>query len=130
MAEASEAAVITTTVEHSEASRLPDPRWLWRRILLYVIAATAIYVLVRFVDMVTDVATLRVMARYAFYTLWLALTLYCVGATVTDVAKLVAAFKTTRKETTTSAAPVTQAAIPATVAAAQPDKTEAAPWLR
>lgn len=92
-------------VEHGEASRMPDTSWTWRRILIFGVAGVGSYMLWRAANLVTDVGTLKVIIRYGFYTLWLALILYGVGATVTDLAKLAAAVKTTRKETVSTAPP-------------------------
>lgn len=116
-------------VEHGDASRLPDPRWLYRRLVIYAVTAVMLWAVWRVVDWLVDPSelkraidwpTVRLIVRYTFLTLWLVLTLYCVGATVTDVTKLIAAWKTTRRETTSTA---TAPAIitPGRVDAAEPE---------
>ena len=62
-------------------------------------------ILFRASERITDVSTLRTIVRYGFYTMWLGLLMYGVGATATDLAKLAAAVKTTRKETVTTDGP-------------------------
>lgn len=111
----SEPVATQKVVEHGEASRMPDTSWTWRRILIFGVAGVASYMLWRAADSVTDVSTLKVIIKYGFYTLWLALILYGVGATVTDLAKLAAAVKTTRRETvsTQPPSPAAPAVIPA-----------------
>jgi len=96
------------TIEHGDASRLPEPIWFWRRILIYVCVVVALVILtvvcwrVMLVE-TFDIGTARLIIRYCFYTIWSAVVLYGVGASVTDVAVLVAAVRTTRKETIASA---------------------------
>lgn len=135
-----EAAATVTTISHEEASRLPEPQWFWRRWLIYgvtvwamgLLTATVVVVLwvARHPDQPIAVAVLNVLAliiRYSFYSAWAAVILYGVGASVTDLAVLASAVRTTRKETVTSApqpsaiaAPgaVVRTPAPATVAAA------------
>lgn len=105
-----------TTVEHNEASRLPEPKWFWRRWLIYIVTLASLIILSFTVwvvlQWVRDIGTLRLIIRYCFYTMWTAVILYGVGASVTDVAVLASAVRTTRKET------VTTAPTPATITAA------------
>jgi uncharacterized membrane protein YcjF (UPF0283 family) len=124
------------TVEHGEASRLPDTSWLWRRILIYLVIIVCLAIAWRVSERVTDIGTLRQILRYAFGMMALGLMLYGVGSTVTDVAALVTAFLSTKRTTVTSAPP------PATVtdgraeAPAEPPAAPAAdeqlksPWER
>jgi hypothetical protein len=105
------------TVEHGEASRLPEPTWFWRRWLIYGVTVWAMVILSVSTNAVLDVArdnaisqgqlaalgTHGLIIRYSFYTAWMAVLLYGVGASVTDVAAFVAAVRTTRKETITTA---------------------------
>lgn len=95
------------TVEHQEASRLPDTSWMWRRVLIYTICAVLLYIAWRVSERVpdTDGATLRQINRYCYSIIALGLTLYGVGATVTDVARLVTAFLSTKKITVAEASP-------------------------
>lgn len=123
-----------TTVSHEDASRLPEPKWFWRRILIYLVTVWAMAIntwmswqVVALASQVVrgnDLATLGAMTinlKYGYFTVWGALVLYGVGASVTDVASLVSAVRTTRKETVTSAPPpvavVTTAAGTTTTAA-------------
>lgn len=102
----------TKVVEHGEASRLPEPRWGWRRLLIYVVTFWAMAMTTWAVWRVIGIANKSVRAdelpvlgaiiiviRYGFYTAWGALVLYGVGASVTDVAQLASAVRTTRRET-------------------------------
>lgn len=128
------------TVEHAEASRLPEPVWFWRRWLIYgcTVFAMAICTAIVFrVYAVADIGTMRLIIRYSFYTIWAAVVLYGVGASVTDVAVLASAVRTTRKETVTTAAPpvsttTTAAGTTVTTATkpAAPTATDAPPWER
>lgn len=93
------------TVQHEEASRLPDTSWMWRRILIYAVCGVCLLIAWRVSERVTDVVTLRQINRYTYGLLALSLMLYGVGATVTDVAKLVTAFLSTKKTTETTAPP-------------------------
>ncbi len=136
-----------TTVEHAEASRLPEPNWLWRRWLIYIVTLGALTVLSFTVwvvlQWVRDIGTMRLIISYSFYTMWTAVILYGIGASVTDVAVLASAVRTTRKETVTSAPPTgtatttsgatTTVATATTTPAPQPSPKPTptvAPWLR
>lgn len=94
------------TVEYGEASRLPDTSWMWRRLLIFMICGGILvgmgYVL--WEQPKLDSST-NLFVRNGYYTLWLGLTLYGVGATVTDITRLFAAMRTTRKETISSGPP-------------------------
>lgn len=118
--------VVTRTVEFTEASRLPDTSWLWRRVLVYVVTCAVLVFLWRLNEWIIDPtetkravdwATVRMQLRNSYLTLWLVLTLYCVGASMEELTRLVAAWKTSRKETVTTAPP------PVTVRTT-PEKTE------
>ncbi len=111
-----EAATTVKTVEHEEASRLPDTSWLWRRVLIFTVCGVMLYITWRISERVLNPETfgvvnqynlsiLRQINTYAYGLLALGLLLYGVGATVTDVAKLITAFLSTRKITQTSAPP-------------------------
>lgn len=104
------------TTTHEEASRLPEPKWFWRRVLIYIVTFWAMGLLTWAVWRVIGIANRSVRAdelpvlgaiiiiiRYGFYTAWGALVLYGVGASVTDVAVLASAVRTTRRETVTTA---------------------------
>lgn len=111
------AEVKTTT--HEEASRLPEPKWFWRRVLIFIVTFWAMGLLTWAVWRVIGIANRSVHAdelpvlgaiviviKYGFYTAWGALVLYGVGASVTDVATLASAVRTTRRETITTASPL------------------------
>ncbi|MGA0604847.1 hypothetical protein ACO2Q0_02515 [Phenylobacterium sp. VNQ135] len=117
------------TVEHAEASRLPEPQWFWRRWLIYgctvaslVILSAVVWAVLRHVP--PHLPTYQLIIRYSFYTVWAAVLLYGVGASVTDVAQLVSAVRTTRKETLTTAPPPVAIQTPAaTVKAGEPERS-------
>jgi len=92
-------------VEHEQASRLPDTSWMWRRVLIFAVLGVMLFIAWRVSERVIDVGTLRQINRYAYGIIALGLLLYGVGATVTDVARLVTAFLSTKRTTTTQAAP-------------------------
>lgn len=126
------------TTSHEEASRLPDPQWGWRRALIFLtvgsVMAMLSWVIFRRIERLADPA-LVIFVRYSFYTMWLGLTLYGVGATVTDVAKLVGAVMTTRRVTETVAPPAAgiitpEAQVVAPPAAPAPQPEEKPPWER
>lgn len=139
------------TVEHLEASRLPEPNWFWRRWLIYGCTVWVLVLLSLTVHQVLNIAsqnaiteaqlaalgTLGLIVRYSFYTVWGAIVLYGVGASFTDIATLVTAWKTTRKETTTTASPparlaTAEAVVETPGAGSAPTGigAEAAPWAR
>ncbi len=114
----SEANATIKTIEHLEASRLPEPTWFWRRWLIYGVTVWTLSLLTASVCVLLWIAThpaqappalvlniLSLLIRYSFYTAWAAVILYGVGASVTDVASLASAVRTTRKETITTAPP-------------------------
>lgn len=138
-----------TTLEHGEASRLPDTAWLWRRILIYVVTLWAMSLGTWMTYAVYNIAIsnappsqlvvlglMGVVIRYSFYTVWAALILYGVGAAVTDVAQLAAAVRTTVRQTiTTAQAPTVATSAPVTVVAAPTVSPtvvaqEVPPWKR
>lgn len=97
------APAIVKTVEHTEASRLPDTSWLWRRLLIYFCCGVSLFIAWRLSERVIDPTVMREIIRYSFGITALALTLYGVGATCTDVATLITSFMSTKKITETSA---------------------------
>ena len=131
------------TVEHEEASRLPEPKWFWRRLLIFIVTFWAMAVVTWVVWRVIGIANRSVRAdelpvlgamviviKYGFYTAWGALVLYGVGASVTDVASLASAVRTTRKETFTSGPPLARIAAPEASATAAPAAPEEPAWPR
>lgn len=132
-----------TTVEHNEASRLPEPKWFWRRWLIYGVTIWTLILLSCTVTVVLhrvlDVGTLRLIIRFSFYTMWAAVILYGVGASVTDVAVLASAVRTTRKETVTTVPPLQGSVTTTTVTPVGPlasamtmakDLLDKPPWKR
>jgi hypothetical protein len=96
------------TIEHVEASDLPEQNWVWRR--LYIFGGTILILILPF--WVTyksdDIPTLRDIARISLGLVAFFALIYICGAGATEITKLVAAFRSTRKETVTSApAPAT-----------------------
>lgn len=102
---------IQTVVEHGEASTLPDTSWMFRRILIFVVALSSLALTWWIVGRITDIGTLRMIARYSQGLVALCIFVYVAGASATDVVRLVSAVRTTRRETVTSAPP------PATISA-------------
>lgn len=87
------------TVVHEEASRLPDTSWTWRRILIFGVITVMCLIAWRVSERVADIQTLRQVNRYAYGIICLGLLLYGIGATVTDVTRLMTAFFSTKKIT-------------------------------
>lgn len=115
--------VTVKTVEHAEASELPETKWFWRRLFAFGFTLACIGLALRISERVTDIETLRMISRYALWLAGLMCLLYMAGATTDDITKLFAAMKTTRKETLTTAdAPASVAVTPevTTVEAAPP----------
>jgi hypothetical protein len=138
-----------TTVEHGDASRLPDAQWFWRRVLIYMVTIWAmaigtwmVYAVYRIAlanappSQLVVLGLMGVALRYSFYTVWAALILYGVGAAVTDVAQLAAAVRTTVKQTITTGPPVVVAAAIPPAAPPTPPKqladppSDVPPWKR
>lgn len=97
--------VETKVIEHGEASLLPDTSWFFRRILLFVVVFACLWFAWSVLDRVSDVLTLRMIARYSLGLVGLCVFIYVAGASATDVVRLVTALKSTRKETVMSAPP-------------------------
>ena len=95
----------TKVVEHGEASRLPDTSWTFRRLLIFLVAIVCLFLTWQVLGRVSDVVTLRMIARYSLGLVALCLFLYVGGASATDVVRLVSAVRTTRKETLMSGPP-------------------------
>jgi hypothetical protein len=96
--------VTRKVVEHGEASALPETSWMFRRLLIFVVTLAAIGSVWWVIGRLTDVATLRMVARYSLGLQALCLFLYVAGASATDVVRLVSAVRTARKETVTATA--------------------------
>lgn len=93
------------TVEHGDPSPMPENNWTWRR--LYVFAVTcALCAHVAWTSQhVDDVYTLRMTIRNDQGLILIFALLYLAGATTERITELVAALRSTRKETITTAAP-------------------------
>lgn len=97
--------IVTKTVEHGEASALPELGWFWRRTFAFDFTIACLLFAWRVSERVTDVNTLRMALRYALGLVALMSLLYMAGASTEAITKLFAAVRTTRKETVTSAPP-------------------------
>jgi hypothetical protein len=93
------------TVEHGEASDLPETNWFWRRVFTFVLTAAVLLFAWRVSERVTDIITLRMALRYALGIIALLSLLYLAGASTEAITRLFAAVRTTRKETVTTAPP-------------------------
>lgn len=98
---AAEAATIRT-VEHGEASALPEIAWGWRRTFAFGFTVACVLLVWRISERVSDIATLRMIARYALGLVALMALLYMAGASTEAITKLTAAWRTTRRETVTT----------------------------
>lgn len=96
---------VVHTVEHGEASDLPENNWFWRRVFVWAVMLFASVLAFLISQRVTDVHTLRQIVKWAFWTIWLMMVLYMCGATTERLTELMAALRSTRKETVTTAPP-------------------------
>lgn len=96
------ATTITKTVEHTEASALPEVNWGWRRGFIFSVSYVLLAITWRVVEISQDIVTQRMIARYALALIGLALMLYVAGASAEQITKLIQAAKTTRRETVTT----------------------------
>lgn len=118
------------TVEHAEPSALPETGWAWRRTFAFMVTVTMTVLAWRISERITDVATLRLCVRYAFWTILLMCLLYMAGASAEAITKLVGAIRTTRKETITTAPPPARISTPeATIETPQDEGPAAAPLV-
>ena len=118
------AATVKTT-EHGEASELPEANWFYRRWYVFIVTAALLALVYWITFKVSDIGTLKMIARYALWLLFGYAMLYVAGSTSTDMARLVAAFRTTTKVTEGSAPP--SGTVTTTVAAATTTPTPAVP---
>jgi hypothetical protein len=93
------------TVEHGEASDLPENNWFWRRLFVWAVTVFASGMAFFISQRINDISTLRWALRFSFYTIWLCMVLYMCGATTERLTELMAALRSTRKETITTAPP-------------------------
>lgn len=113
------------TVEHTEASAMPEVKWGWRRLYIFLVTAALLAPVYWVTYRTTDIETAKMIARYAMWLVGLYAMLYVAGSTSTDITGLVAAFRTTRKETITTggaAVAADPAPAPEPPAAAVPDR--------
>ncbi len=90
------------TVEHGDASDLPETNWFWRRVFTFILTAAVLLFAWRISERLTDVATLRMALRYSLGIIALLSLLYLAGASTEAITRLFAAVRTTRKETISS----------------------------
>lgn len=93
------APVTTKTVEHAEASDLPEVNWFFRRIYIFALTIALAWMVWHLSLRVTEPKILRDIIRVDQWLIALLAFLYIAGASAEGVVKLVAALKTTRKET-------------------------------
>lgn len=101
--------VMSKTVEHGEASAMPEIGWLWRRLYIFPLTGALCWMIFTGALNTKDVPTLREIIRGDQILLALMMLLYLAGASTEAITRLVGAIKTSRKETVTEApaAPVT-----------------------
>jgi hypothetical protein len=120
----SDAPAIIRTVEHAEPSvikDLPETKWLWRRVFVFSCTLACALIIAWIVRKTTDIQTLRTIAVNSQYLVALFAILYMTGSGIEGVVALVTAFRSTRKETITSAPPPVSVTTPgATVQTASP----------
>jgi len=115
-AQSSPPAIQATVVEHGEPSNLPELGWFWRRLYVFVVTLALcvhVYLTTRGLK---DPAALREVIRNDQGLIALFALLYLAGANTEAIAKLMAAVRTSRKETAT----ITPAAVAAPPAMAPP----------
>lgn len=103
------APVVTKTVEHLEPSNLPEVNWFFRRIYIFTLTIALSWMVWHLSLKVTDAKVLRDIIRVDQWLIALLAILYVAGASAEAITKLVAAWRTSRKETVTTqpaAAPV------------------------
>lgn len=130
------------TISHEQASRLPEPSWTWRRALIYIgtlwaqgICTWTVWRVIEMAgsarslspDQLTILGVYVLVIKYSFYTVWGVIVLYGVAASVTDLASLASAVRTTRKETITTAPPTAKVTTPTAVVAPVVDPTSTGP---
>lgn len=96
---------VVKTVEHGEASNLPEIQWGWRRTYVFIVTGLLCAHVGWTSYHMTDVGTLRMTIRNDQGLILLFALLYLAGASTEAITKLFAAVRTTRKETVTSAPP-------------------------
>lgn len=115
-------AVVATTVEYGEPSPQPELTWLWRRAYVFAVTAALCVHVAWLSHGLQGHAVERIIRNDQFLIAGYAL-LYLAGASTEAIAKVVAAVRTSRRETTTTA--------PAAAVQAAPGVTEdKPPWER
>lgn len=95
--------IVTHTIEHGDPSPMPETDWLWRRLYVWgVTAALAAHIFWTSLR-TSDVATLRETIRNDQGLILLFALLYLAGASAEAIAGIVAAVRTARRETITTA---------------------------
>lgn len=93
------------TVEHGDASALPETGWFWRRCYVFIFTLAMVTFAWCLAEKVNDIGTIRMALRYAFGMLALLSLLYLAGASTEAITRLLAAVRTTRRETISSGPP-------------------------
>jgi hypothetical protein len=96
---------VVRTIEHADPSPVPENNWLWRRV--FVFACTAVFCahIWWLSSRTDDVQTLRETIRNDQGLIFLYALLYLAGASAEAIGRIVAAIRTSRKETVTQAPP-------------------------
>ena len=111
------------TVEYADPSPVPESNWFWRRLYVFVVtAALATHIGWMTLTQVKSEGTLREVIRNDQWLIMLYALLYLAGASAEAIANVVAAIRTARKETITTAPPPASIETPmTTVTTRQPD---------
>lgn len=136
MTEDSAANATVKTVEYTEPSPVPESNWLWRRTYVFVVTALLCAHVGWLTYRIDDIGSLREIARNSQGLILLYALLYLAGASAEAISSIVAAIRTARKETVTSAPPpaqITTSPAGRTTVEAQPDAAQpkdGPPWRR
>lgn len=128
-----DAPATVTTIEHGEASAMPEVNWLWRRVFVFALSICFCGLVWWIATRSSDIPTLREIARNSQWIILFCVFAYVMGASATDAVRLATALRSTRKETVTTA-PAGAAAAPdivaSAVAAAKAALQDLPPWKR
>lgn len=94
------------TVEYADPSPVPENNWFWRRLYVFVVTCLlCLHIGWITLTQIKDESVLREVIRNDQGLLMLYALLYLAGASAEAIANIVAAIRTSRKETTTTAPP-------------------------
>jgi cytochrome bd-type quinol oxidase subunit 1 len=96
------------TVEYAEPSPVPENNWFWRRMFAFGFTVACFVFAWRLSERVEDIGTLRMALRYSLLGAAMMSLLYMAGASAEAIGRIVAAVRTSRKETVTHASPPTR----------------------